>query len=82
MEGNSLPVDGNGHDRVGLQASETSWRGPFLGALLLLVERPAPRGLQPDTDPSQLWFAVKRGLHVEPRREAESKKAPLEGIWV
>ena len=34
---------------------------------------------QPDTNPSQLWFAVKRAFYAEPRGEAESKKAPLEG---
>ena len=35
---------------------------------------------QPDTNPSQLWLAVKCGrLCVEPRKEAESQKAPLEG---
>ena len=35
---------------------------------------------QPDTNPSQLCFAVKFGrLYIELRKEAESKKAPLEG---
>ena len=35
---------------------------------------------QPDTNPSQLWLAVKCGrLCVELRGEAGSKKAPLEG---
>ena len=36
---------------------------------------------QPDTNPSQLWLAVKCGRSfVELRREAESTKAPIEGV--
>ena len=38
-------------------------------------------GPQSGADPSQLWFAVKGCRYVRPRREAESKKAPLEGVW-
>ena len=34
---------------------------------------------QPDTNPSQLCFAVFGRLYIELRKEAESKKAPLEG---
>ena len=34
---------------------------------------------QPDTNPSQLCFAVFGRLFFELRKEAESKKAPLEG---
>ena len=34
---------------------------------------------QPDTNPFQLWFAVKTAFYAELRGEAESKKAPLEG---
>ena len=40
--------------------------------------RPA-QAPQPDTNPSQLRFAVKRALYAELRGEAESKKASLEG---
>ena len=34
---------------------------------------------QPDTNPSQLWFAVKRAFRQELQGEAKSKKAPVEG---
>ena len=34
---------------------------------------------QPHTNPSQLWFAVKRAVYAELRGEAESKKVP--GGW-
>ena len=36
---------------------------------------------QPDSNPFQLRFAVKRTFYAELRRETESKKAPLEGGW-
>ena len=36
---------------------------------------------QPDSNPSQLRFAVKRAFSAELRGETESKKAPLEGGW-
>ena len=36
---------------------------------------------QPDSNPFQLRFAVKRTFCAELRGEAESKKAPLEGGW-
>ena len=56
-------------------------RGP--SCLLLAFRRAAGTGRedpQPDTNPSQLCFAVKFGrLYSELRKEAESKKAPLEG---
>ena len=50
---------------------------------LLAFRRAAGTGRedpQPDTNPSQLCFAMKFGrLYSELRKEAESKKAPLEG---
>ena len=36
---------------------------------------------QPDSNPFQLRFAVKRTFSAELRGEAESKKGPLEGGW-
>ena len=43
----------------------------------LLVERPAQAAdPQPGTNPSQLWFAVKRACYAELRGEVESKRAP------
>ena len=50
---------------------------------LLAFRRAAGTGRehpQPDTNPSQLCFAVTFGrLYIELRKAAESKKAPLEG---
>ena len=37
---------------------------------------------QPDTNPSQQCLVVQCGcLCVEQRKEAKSKKTPLEGVW-
>ena len=36
---------------------------------------------QPDSNPFQLRFIVKSTFSAELRREAKSKKAPLEGGW-
>ena len=51
---------------------------------LLLVERPAQaaRTHNPTTIHLSLWFLVKSNrLCVDLRWEAESKKAPLRGVW-
>ena len=37
---------------------------------------------QPDTKPSQPWFATKCGrFYIELGRGAESQKAPLDVVW-
>ena len=51
------------------------WKLAFRRAAVTGRENP-----QPDTNPSQFCFAVKFGrLYIELRKEAKSKKAPLEG---
>ena len=40
------------------------------------------RQTQPDTNPSQLWLALKRAFRAELRKGAESKKTPLEACGV
>ena len=52
----------------------------FVGNPCVFVGGTGREDPQPDTNPFQLWFAVKCGrLCVELRREAESKKTPLDG---
>ena len=57
-----------------------TWSNPEGRSVVGNVEDP-----QPDTNPSQLWLAVKRTSYAELRGEAESKKASLEGglgqVW-
>ena len=54
--------------------------GLFVGNSCFSPSRASSReDIQPETNPSQLRFAVKRSLYAELRREAKSKKAPLEG---
>ena len=61
-----------------LRATLTGCEGQVVCWKPLLLVDP-----QPDTNPSQLWFAVNCGrLCVELRREAESKKASVESRGV
>ena len=45
----------------------------------VLLSVPGREDSQPDTNPSQLRFAVQRSAYGELRREAESKRASREG---